>query len=134
MFIVIVCGSRRQSSAVVVVTEVQLSSQLLIPQNILRSNKYSIPVRLGFILCLRLWSPITVFVSGLRLRSPVFVFRLPSPSSSSSSSSFFVFGYQLQIGLEFQILILERGLRFNGCATITRPPDPVTPNVSNRGA
>ena len=77
---------------------------------------------MGFVLS----SPITISVSGLRLRSPITVvsdLRLRLWSSSSS----FVFGYQLQIGLEFRILILERGLRFGRGATITGPPDPVPP-------
>ena len=61
-------------------------------------------------------SSLITVVSGLRLRL-----------WSSSLSSSFVFGYQLQIGLEFRILVLERGLRFGRGATITGPPDPVPP-------
>ena len=93
-------GCCRHRGAVVVPVVVPVF--VLIPQKFLRSKKSLVPVRLGFVF------GAVDYGSGhlrlrLRLRSSS-VFRLRLPSSVS------VFGLRLQIGLEFRILILERGL------------------------
>jgi len=102
VFIVIVCGSRRQSSSQRCSCRPSCRPSLRVDpakissfKEILGSSKVGVCLR-GCRLRLRsssITSTISVF---FRLRLP--------------SSSFFVFGYQLQIGLEFRILILERGL------------------------
>jgi len=108
---VVVVGRSRHRGAVVVLV-VLIPRKFSSFEEILGSSKVGVCLR-GCRLRLRsssITSTISVF---FRLRLP--------------SSSFFVFGYQLQIGLEFRILILERGLCFGRGATITGPPNPVPP-------
>ena len=109
---VVVVGRSRHRGAVVVLV-VLIPRKFSSFEEILGSSKVGVCLRGGAV------------DYGLRLRSRLRL-RLPL-RLRLRSSPVFVFGYQLQIGLEFRILILERGLRFGRGATITGPPDPVPP-------